>query len=54
MERSLCKLRGYESFLGQCLSLKSIDIRKREAQALQQRIKRELGQKVWHTRWWGR
>eukprot|EP00798_Chlamydomonas_sp_ICE-L_P002710 gene2710-12580_t len=39
---SIGQLRSYETFLGQCLSNKSIQIRKREAEALRARIEREL------------
>jgi hypothetical protein len=36
VDKSITKLRGYEIFLGQCLSLKAIEIRKREVEALRQ------------------
>ena len=40
--RSVVRLRGYEGFLGQCQSGKSIDIRKREAEALRARVDRDM------------
>ena len=38
----MVRLRGYEGFLGQCQSGKSIDIRKREAEALRARVDRDM------------
>ncbi|KAG1660824.1 hypothetical protein FOA52_010249 [Chlamydomonas sp. UWO 241] len=46
VEKLVGRLRGYEAFLGQCLSLKTLDIRKREAEALQQRITRDMAAQV--------
>lgn len=40
------KLRGYDAHLGASLSTKSIDIRKREAEALRARIEREMAAQV--------
>ncbi|KAL6762773.1 hypothetical protein V8C86DRAFT_3130507 [Haematococcus lacustris] len=38
----VCRLLSYDAHLGQALSAKGIDIRKREAEALRQRIEREM------------
>lgn len=42
----VARLRGYDAFLGQALSRKALDIRRREAEALRQRIEREMAAKV--------
>ena len=46
VDKSVSKLRSYEGFLGQSMSIKSIDIRKREAEALRAKIERDLGDSV--------
>lgn len=46
VDKSVAKLRNYEAFLGQSMSIKGIDIRKREAEALRAKIERDLGDSI--------